>query len=74
MLVPGDIINIKLRDIVPAHARLLEGDPLNIDQVLIQSFSLLLISDYKCWNFWYAFIWFLGLTSTVLVLFLSHVL
>lgn len=47
MLVPGDIISIKLRDIVPAHARLVEGDTLKIDQVLIQSFCLLLIYDYK---------------------------
>ena len=34
-LVPGDIISIKLGDIVPADARLLEGDPLKIDQVII---------------------------------------
>lgn len=34
VLVPGDIISIKLGDIVPADARLLEGDPLKIDQVL----------------------------------------
>jgi magnesium-transporting ATPase (P-type) len=33
VLVPGDIISIKLGDIVPADARLLEGDPLKIDQV-----------------------------------------
>lgn len=32
ILVPGDIISIKLGDIVPADARLLEGDPLKIDQ------------------------------------------
>ncbi|KAK1269953.1 Plasma membrane ATPase 4 [Acorus gramineus] len=32
ILVPGDVINIKLGDIVPADARLLEGDPLKIDQ------------------------------------------
>lgn len=32
-LVPGDIISIKLGDIIPADARLLEGDPLKIDQV-----------------------------------------
>lgn len=30
--MPGDIISIKLGDIVPADARLLEGDPLKIDQ------------------------------------------
>lgn len=33
VLVPGDIISIKLGDIVPADARLLEGDALRIDQV-----------------------------------------
>ena len=32
ILVPGDIISIKLGDIVPADARLLEGDSLKIDQ------------------------------------------
>ncbi|RLN40954.1 plasma membrane ATPase-like [Panicum miliaceum] len=32
ILVPGDIISIKLGDIVPADARLLQGDPLKIDQ------------------------------------------
>jgi hypothetical protein len=32
-LVPGDIVSIKLGDIIPADARLLEGDPLKIDQV-----------------------------------------
>lgn len=31
--MPGDIISIKLGDIVPADARLLEGDALKIDQV-----------------------------------------
>lgn len=41
ILVPGDIISIKLGDIVPADARLLEGDPLKIDQVLIVSSSWL---------------------------------
>ena len=35
ILVPGDIISIKLGDIIPADARLLEGDPLKIDQVLL---------------------------------------
>ncbi|KAL8116547.1 hypothetical protein AgCh_022899 [Apium graveolens] len=32
VLVPGDIISIKSGDIVPADARLLEDDPLKIDQ------------------------------------------
>lgn len=33
VLVPGDVVSIKLGDIIPADARLLEGDPLKIDQV-----------------------------------------
>eukprot|EP00261_Vitis_vinifera_P040548 XP_019081791.1 PREDICTED: plasma membrane ATPase 1 [Vitis vinifera] len=33
VLVPGDIVSIKPGDIIPADARLLEGDPLKIDQV-----------------------------------------
>ncbi|XP_076931047.1 ATPase 8, plasma membrane-type-like [Bidens hawaiensis] len=32
ILVPGDIISVKLGDIIPADARLLEGDTLKIDQ------------------------------------------
>ena len=36
ILVPGDIISIKLGDIIPADARLLEGDPLKIDQASSQ--------------------------------------
>ncbi|KAF6149837.1 hypothetical protein GIB67_010911 [Kingdonia uniflora] len=32
VLVPGDIVGIKLGDIVPADACLLEGDPLKIDR------------------------------------------
>ncbi|CAK7356429.1 unnamed protein product [Dovyalis caffra] len=32
ILVPGDIVSIKLGDIIPADARLLEGDSLKIDQ------------------------------------------
>lgn len=34
ILVPGDIISIKLGDIIPADARLLEGDSLKIDQAI----------------------------------------
>ncbi|KAF9611309.1 hypothetical protein IFM89_029747 [Coptis chinensis] len=37
VLVPGDVIDIKLGDIVPADARLLEGDPLKIDQVSLKA-------------------------------------
>lgn len=32
ILVPGDVISIKLGDIIPADARLLDGDPLKVDQ------------------------------------------
>ncbi|XP_021755229.1 ATPase 7, plasma membrane-type-like [Chenopodium quinoa] len=39
-LVPGDIISIKLGDIVPADARLLNGDPLKIDQSALTGESL----------------------------------
>ncbi|CAI0526990.1 unnamed protein product [Linum tenue] len=39
-LVPGDIISIKLGDIIPADARLLEGDPLKIDQSALTGESL----------------------------------
>ena len=38
-LVPGDIVSIKLGDIVPSDARLLEGDALKIDQVLCLLFT-----------------------------------
>ncbi|KAL9460649.1 hypothetical protein AB3S75_003782 [Citrus x aurantiifolia] len=40
VLVPGDIISIKLGDIIPADARLLEGDPLKIDQSTLTGESL----------------------------------
>ncbi|KAI4337418.1 hypothetical protein L6164_015839 [Bauhinia variegata] len=40
ILVPGDIISIKLGDIIPADARLLEGDPLSIDQSALTGESL----------------------------------
>uniref|UniRef100_A0ACD5TSA9 Uncharacterized protein n=1 Tax=Avena sativa TaxID=4498 RepID=A0ACD5TSA9_AVESA len=39
-LVPGDIISIKLGDIIPADARLLQGDPLKIDQSALTGESL----------------------------------
>uniref|UniRef100_A0A0E0DPV7 Plasma membrane ATPase n=1 Tax=Oryza meridionalis TaxID=40149 RepID=A0A0E0DPV7_9ORYZ len=40
ILVPGDIISIKLGDIIPADARLMEGDPLKIDQSALTGESL----------------------------------
>ncbi|CAD6247111.1 unnamed protein product [Miscanthus lutarioriparius] len=40
VLAPGDIISIKLGDIIPADARLLEGDPLKIDQSALIGESL----------------------------------
>ena len=43
VLVPGDIISIKLGDIIPADARLLDGDPLKIDQVA----SLLIVKNME---------------------------
>ncbi|XVF10889.1 hypothetical protein REPUB_Repub07fG0222300 [Reevesia pubescens] len=40
VLVPGDVISIKLGDIIPADARLLQGDPLKIDQSALTGESL----------------------------------
>eukprot|EP00850_Spirogloea_muscicola_P012656 SM000082S22898 [mRNA] locus=s82:426678:433492:- [translate_table: standard] len=40
ILVPGDIISIKLGDVIPADCRLLEGDPLKIDQSALTGESL----------------------------------
>lgn len=40
ILVPGDVISIKLGDIVPADARLLEGDPLRVDQSALTGESM----------------------------------
>ncbi|MDD2336702.1 MAG: plasma-membrane proton-efflux P-type ATPase [Geobacteraceae bacterium] len=39
-LVPGDVIRIRLGDIVPADARLLEGDPIEVDQAALTGESL----------------------------------
>jgi H+-transporting ATPase len=39
-LVPGDLIRIRIGDIVPADARLLEGDPVEVDQSALTGESL----------------------------------
>jgi len=39
-LVPGDVIRLRLGDIVPADARLLEGDPMEVDQSALTGESL----------------------------------
>jgi H+-transporting ATPase len=39
-LVPGDVIRIRLGDIIPADARLLEGDPMEVDQSTLTGESL----------------------------------
>ncbi len=39
-LVPGDVIRLKLGDIVPADARLLPGDPVQVDQSALTGESL----------------------------------
>ncbi|MDM7938099.1 MAG: plasma-membrane proton-efflux P-type ATPase [Cyanobium sp. CZS 48M] len=39
-LVPGDVVHIRLGDIVPADARLLDGEPLQVDQSALTGESL----------------------------------
>jgi len=39
-LVPGDVVRIRLGDIVPADARLLEGEPVEVDQSALTGESL----------------------------------
>ena len=39
-LVPGDVIRLRLGDIVPADARLLPGDPVEVDQSALTGESL----------------------------------
>ena len=39
-LVPGDVIRMRLGDIVPADARLLDGDPVEVDQSALTGESL----------------------------------
>ena len=39
-LVPGDIIRLRLGDIIPADAKLLDGDPIEVDQSTLTGESL----------------------------------
>jgi len=39
-LVPGDIIRLRIGDIIPADAKLLEGDPVQVDQAALTGESL----------------------------------
>lgn len=39
-LVPGDVIRMRMGDIVPADARLLDGDPIEVDQSALTGESL----------------------------------
>jgi H+-transporting ATPase len=39
-LVPGDILRLRIGDIIPADARLLEGDPVEVDQSALTGESL----------------------------------
>ena len=39
-LVPGDVIRLRIGDIIPADARLLEGDPVDVDQSALTGESL----------------------------------
>ncbi|HKI62791.1 MAG TPA: plasma-membrane proton-efflux P-type ATPase [Mariprofundaceae bacterium] len=39
-LVPGDVIHLRLGDIVPADSRLLDGDPIEVDQSALTGESL----------------------------------
>ncbi len=44
-LVPGDVIRLRLGDIVPADARLLEGDEIEVDQSALTGESLPVTSE-----------------------------
>jgi H+-transporting ATPase len=39
-LVPGDVVRLRLGDIIPADARLLDGDPVEVDQSALTGESL----------------------------------
>ncbi len=55
-LVPGDVIRLRLGDIVPADARLLEGDPVEVDQSSLtgESLPVTLGSGRRCTIAWAA--------------------
>ena len=38
--MPGDLVRLRIGDIVPADARLLEGDPIEVDQSALTGESL----------------------------------
>jgi H+-transporting ATPase len=40
LLVPGDVIRLRLGDIIPADAKLLKGDPIQVDQSALTGESL----------------------------------
>lgn len=44
-LVPGDLIRVRLGDVVPGDARLLDGDPLQVDQSALTGESLPVTAD-----------------------------
>lgn len=44
-LVPGDVIRIRLGDIVPADAKMLDGDPIEVDQSSLTGESLPVVKE-----------------------------
>jgi H+-transporting ATPase len=44
-LVPGDLIRVRIGDIIPSDARLLEGDPVQVDQSALTGESLPVTHD-----------------------------
>ena len=46
-LVPGDMIKLRIGDVVPADAMLLEGDPIEVDQSALTGESLPVTRNYE---------------------------